>query len=206
MGGRVLITGFEPFGGESNNPSARVASALNGQIVDGRNVVGMTLPVVFDEARRRLESAIEEIDPALVICLGLAANRDVVSIERIAINLDDASLPDNAGKQPIDRPIEVAGPAAYWSTLPIKAIRSRLLESKIGAEVSQTAGTYVCNHVFYGLMHILAQRPGTRGGFIHVPRVKRDEELAKLVEAIRLSIETGLARKVDLRASGGAVS
>ena len=206
MSGRVLITGFEPFGAESTNPSMRVASELNGQTVCERNVVGITLPVVFEVARNRLKVAIEEMNPELVICLGLAANRNAVSIERIAINLDDASIPDTAGKQPVDRPIESGGPVAYWSTLPIKGIRSRLVESGIPAEISQSAGTYVCNHVFYGLMHILAQQTGARGGFIHVPRADSDKAVANLVKAIRLSIETGLTREIDLRESGGSLS
>jgi pyroglutamyl-peptidase len=203
---RVLISGFEPFGGESSNPSELVARALDGEVIKGRRVVAVALPVVFDESRNKLESAIDEVAPELVICLGLAANRPAVSIERVAINLDDATMPDNRGHQPIDRRIEAMGPAAYWSTLPIKAIRARLLAARIPGEISQSAGTYVCNHVFYGLMHQLNQKTGIRGGFIHIPRAASDEALANLVKAIRLSIEVGLTREIDLKESGGALS
>jgi pyroglutamyl-peptidase len=151
--------------------------------------------------------------PALVIGFGLAAGRAAVTPERVAINVDDARIPDNAGAQPVDRPVVRGGPAAYWSTLPIKAIVAALTREGIPAAVSQTAGTFVCNHVFYGLMHALARTPGVRGGFVHVPAVpaiakKGQPRLAlpRLVAAAALMVAVSLKKGVDLRRSGGQIA
>ena len=206
MSGKILITGFEPFGGDRENPAEEVVKRLEGEPVSGRIVVGVSLPVVFGEAIRQLEEALDRHQPELVICLGLAANRQAISLERVALNVDDASIPDNAGQQPIDRPIRADGPAAYWSTLPIKAMRARMNEAGFATEISQTAGTYVCNHVFYGLMDALAARSEVRGGFVHIPRAEGAFPLATLVAAVRMGVETALSRTVDVPESGGAIA
>lgn len=209
----VLVTGFEPFGGETTNPSALAAMALDGRIVRGRRIVARVLPCVFGDAIRALEDAIETLDPELVIAVGQAGGREAIGVERVAINVDDARIPDNLGARPIDRPIVAGGPVAYWSTLPIKAIVHALTDAKIPAEVSQTAGTFVCNHVFYALMHALEGTP-TRGGFVHVPylpeqvqRVGRGAPslpLSEVVRALELVVETALDVEADVRIAGGA--
>jgi len=192
----VLLTGFEPFDGATDNPSWEAARALDGETVAGHRIVGVRLPVVFGDALAALREAIARTQPALVVCLGVAAKRSAISIERIAINVDDARIPDNAGNQPFDAPVVAHGPVAYFSTLPIKAMLHALEAAQVPAEISQTAGTYVCNHVFYGLMHELASRPELRGGFIHVPPSAEDAAhgmtLATLVDGLRIAITAAL--------------
>ncbi|WP_104179899.1 pyroglutamyl-peptidase I [Arthrobacter sp. B0490] len=166
----ILLTGFEPFGGESTNPSwqaaRRAAELLREQ---GREAAAVELPCAFGRSIDALEAALGRFPAEIVLCVGQAGGRGDVSVERVAINVDDARIPDNAGRRPIDEPVVPGGPAAYFSSLPIKACREAVAALGIPVEVSQTAGTYVCNHVFYGLMHLLAQHAGPRGGFVHVP-------------------------------------
>jgi pyroglutamyl-peptidase len=206
----VLVTGFEPFGGEKENPSALIARSLHGQLIGGCQVTGVVLPCVFGEAITVLKRALREVQPGLVICVGQAGGRAEITPERIAINLDDARIPDNAGRQPMDRPIVRRAPVAYWSTLPIKAIVAALRRRKIPATVSPTAGTYVCNHVFYGLMHALRRKPGIRGGFIHVPFLPEQASagqpslpLPRMTRAISISIEVALNTRRDAKTPGG---
>ena len=210
----ILLTGFEPFGGESTNPSWSAAREAAARLrAGGLEVQAVELPCVFGDAVRVLEAALEQYHPDLVICAGQAGGRSRVSLERIAINCDDARIPDNAGNAPVDQPVVTGGPAAYFSTLPVKAALADLLAVGIPAEVSQTAGTYVCNHVFYGLMHALRLRPGTRGGFVHVPfepaqlppgSTDPALPLEQLVEALAVVARTTLATTVDLRIAAGA--
>lgn len=207
---KILITGFEPFGGATVNPSAEIATSLHAQILDGHKVVGAVLKCCFGESIRQLKRHLRLIEPSLVICLGQAGGRAEITPERIAINIDDARIPDNAGRQPVDSTIVKGGPAAYWSTLPIKAIVTALAARGTPAAVSQNAGTFVCNHVFYGLMHALHARPGVRGGFMHVPYLPEQANesepslsLAEMTEAIRESISISLKNRHDLRVGGG---
>ncbi|MBL9213102.1 MAG: pyroglutamyl-peptidase I [Opitutaceae bacterium] len=207
----VLLTGFEPFGGDVRNPSAEIVAALQGRIIRGRRVVGVVLPCAFTTSTATLRRLLREHRPELVLATGLAGGRAGLSVERIAINVQDARIPDNAGAQPIDRPVVRGGPAAYWSTLPVKAIVARLRREGLPADVSQTAGTFVCNHVFYFLMHALRRRRGVRGGFVHVPWLPEQAEpggpampLATVATAIAAAIETALTVRRDLRTSGGA--
>ena len=165
----ILLTGFEPFGGDTINPSWQVAQALDGEALEGSTVHAVCLPCVFGQARAVLQHALREVRPRLVLSLGQAAGRTGFTVERIAINVDDARIPDNAGHKPIDQPVLATGPAAYFATLPIKAMVTALSQAGWPAAVSQSAGTYVCNHVFYALMHALRRRPGVRGGFMHLP-------------------------------------
>jgi pyroglutamyl-peptidase len=168
--GILLLTGFEPFGGHAVNPSWEIARALHGLRVGSLVVHSVQLSCVFGESAQALQSALQSLQPRAVIALGLAASRHEISIERVALNVDDARIPDNRGQQPIDEPIEVEGPYAYPSSLPIKRIAAALTDAGWRAAVSQTAGTYVCNHVFYALMHAV-QGQGIQAGFIHVPDV-----------------------------------
>jgi pyroglutamyl-peptidase len=168
---RILVTGFEPFGGQSLNPSWEVARALHGTSLDGAQdaqLVALQLPCVFAQALPALQDALANHRPDIVLALGQAEGRCDFSVERVAINVMDARIPDNAGDQPIDVPVIAGGPAAYFSTLPIKALVSGLRASGFAASVSQTAGTFVCNQVFYALQHTLAGQ-GVHSGFVHLP-------------------------------------
>lgn len=209
----ILMTGFEPFGGEAVNPSWEAVRRLDGEVVAGHRIRAVALPVVFGDSLRRLVAAIEAHAPRLVLCVGQAGGRSQLSLERVAINLDDARIPDNAGHQPVDRPIDPAGPTAHFARLPLKAMLAGLREAGIPAEVSQTAGTYVCNHVFYGLMQALQTRPGVRGGFIHIPYAPEQAAghpgapslpLDLVREALRLAAAIALRTDTDLALPAGA--
>lgn len=209
----ALLTGFDAFAGEAANPSWDAVSRLDGEIIAGHRIVASRLPVEFGGALQVLRDAIVELAPALVLCIGQAGGRAQLSLERVAINLDDARIPDNAGASPVDEAIVADGPAAYFTTLPIKAMLSALRDAGIPAEISQTAGTYVCNHAFYGLMHALRDRPGTRGGFIHIPyspaQAARHPGAPSLpvdtvVAALRVAVLTALGTTVDARIPAGA--
>jgi pyroglutamyl-peptidase len=206
----ILVTGFEPFGGDERNPSQEIVHALDGRVIAGRHVVASVLPCAFAESLKRLRALLRRHGPQLVICLGLAGGRQEITPERVAINVDDARIADNAGAQPIDKPIVRVGPAAYWSTLPVKAIVAALKRRGIPASVSQTAGTFVCNHVFYGLMHELRRKRSVRGGFIHVPWPadwKRTDgspiPLRDMISAIEIAIEVSLRQRKDMKRAGG---
>ena len=211
----VLLTGFEPFGGEAVNPSWEIARALDGWTCEGHAVRAVRLSCVFGLALDELDAALAAQRPALVVCLGQAGGRAEISIERVAINVDDARIPDNRGRQPVDAAVDAGGPAAYFSTLPIKAVARAVRDGGVAAAVSNTAGTFVCNHVFYALMHRLATTPalaGTRGGFVHVPFtpdqvVGRADmpamPLAAQVQGIRHALRAALRTREDLRETGG---
>jgi len=213
---RLLLTGFDPFDGASVNPSWAAVSAFNHQAMAGHQVCAAQLPTQFGTAIDRLRALLQEHQPAMVVCVGQAL-RAKVSIERVAINIDDARIPDNAGKSPVDSPIVPGGPAAYFSTLPIKAMYQALCEQHVPAEVSQTAGTFVCNHVFYGLMHLLASEPRwqhTRGGFIHVPALPEQTRhapgapsmpLETIIQGLGVALQCALTTSRDARLSAGAL-
>ena len=165
---KILITGFEPFGGETENPSWEAARLLHGMRVGECDLVSVQLPCVFSKSLEALENALKLHQPQMVIALGQADGRSDVSIERVAINVCDARIPDNEGAQPVDVAVVHGGPAAYFSTLPIKKMVTTLKSNGYPASVSQTAGTFVCNQVFYGLQHALKDQK-VASGFIHVP-------------------------------------
>lgn len=167
---KVLLTGFEPFGGSEVNESWEAVQALSARWEGPHELVAVRLPVTFAGAPARLAAALEEHAPDVVVCTGLAAGTDAVRLERVAVNVTDARIPDNAGEQPVDEPVVPGGPVAYLSTLPLKAALVTLRDAGIPAVVSNTAGTYVCNATFYALEHLLAGRDGVRAGFVHVPR------------------------------------
>ena len=211
---RILLTGFEPFGGDDINPSWLVAQALHGQQVGAARVQALQLPCVFGQALTVLQAALKQDHPQLVLALGLAAGRAELSLERVAINVDDARIADNAGAQPIDLPVVAGAPAAYFSTLPIKAMVHELLAAGVPATVSQSAGTFVCNHVFFGLMHLLRRRRSVRGGFMHVPLLPAQAAAAGLAgldldtqcHGVRLALATAMHLRVDRQESGGAIA
>lgn len=207
-----MVTGFEPFGGEAVNPSWLAARALAGKAIGGHPVVAAQLPTVFGAAIESLRHALLEHRPVLVLGTGQAGGRAAISLERIAINVNDARIADNARAQPVDTPVVEGGPAAYFTSLPIKAMLAALQRAGVRAEVSQTAGTFVCNHAFYGLMHELATQPGlggTRGGFVHVPWLPEQGTpsmaLEELVRGLGIAIACALETKADIRQEAGAL-
>ena len=210
----LLITGFEPFDGEAVNPSWAVAQALQGQVIAGAHIAAVQLPCVFAQALPALQAALDRQRPAWVLALGLAGSRSAISVERVAVNLADARIPDNAGAQPLDEPVVAGGPAAYFTGLPAKAIVAALLQAGWPAELSHSAGSFVCNQVFYGLMHALADQPGVVGGFIHLPplpeqaarhALSRPMALLDQVAALRRVIELAVAGTPELHSVGGRV-
>lgn len=211
---RILLTGFEPFDRDCINPSWEVAQALHGEVIAHAQVWAVQLPCVFGEAIRVLEEALTEHEPVLVISLGLAGGRMDITPERVAINVDDARIPDNAGRQPVDTAVVDGAPAAYFSTLPIKAMVRHMRDQGVPATVSNTAGTFVCNHVFYALMHRLTHHvdPGTRGGFIHLPALPEQAArqpgipsmtLETQLQGMRIAIHTAMTVQQDLLESAG---
>lgn len=210
----VLVTAFEPFGGETLNPSWEAVRALDSKQIDNARIVARQLPVVFSDVLGVLYAAIDEVQPDLILSVGQAGGRSDITVERIGINVDDARIPDNAGQQPVDEPIVADGPAGYFSTLPIKAIVTSLRAAGIPASVSQTAGTFTCNRVMYGLLHRLhTQGNRVRGGFVHIPYMP--EQAAQhpgapsmsrdnVMQALEIAIRVSLATEKDLKVAGGA--
>jgi pyroglutamyl-peptidase len=216
---KALVTGFEPFGGEPVNPALEALRRLPPRL-GALAVATRVVPAVFGRSLEALADALGATAPDIVLCVGLAGGRAALSLERVAINIDDARIPDNAGKQPIDRPVVAGGPAAYFATLPIKAAVAALREAGLPALVSNSAGTFVCNHLFYGLMHLAATRhPGLRGGFLHVPYLPSQAArhansacgapsmaLDEIVRGIEIVLRVAASRSDDIAAAEGAIS
>ncbi|MBC5831462.1 pyroglutamyl-peptidase I [Vibrio metschnikovii] len=211
---KVLLTGFEPFGENSLNPSQALLNAKEQLHVTGVEVIGCVLPVVRYQAAEVAINAIKTHQPDLVLMFGQASGRAAITPERVAINLDDYRIADNAGHQPIDEAIIADGPAAYFTTLPVKAMVEDLQQAGIAAEVSYSAGTFVCNHLFYAVQHYLAQKD-IRSGFIHVPPLPEQVPatnpslpslgLEPLIAAVRVMIQTCYHSKQDRQIIGGNV-
>lgn len=211
----VLVTGFEPFGGEPINPALEAIRKLEGRILGECRVLTRALPVVRFAAIDAVVQHITEVSPLMVIAVGQAGGRMEITPERVAINVDDFRIPDNAGFQPVDEAIVPGAPSAYWSTLPIKAMVAAMKRAGVPASVSNSAGTFVCNHLFYGLMHHLAGTGNrTRGGFVHIPYLP--EQAARLgaqpsmsvesvVAGLEVAIATALKFDRDIVEQGGAI-
>ncbi|UKA51377.1 pyroglutamyl-peptidase I [Arthrobacter sp. FW305-123] len=212
----ILLTGFEPFGEDTVNPSwLAVQRAAELLASEGIAVEAVELPCVFGESATVLMDAIMGLKPGIIVCTGLAGGRAGISLERVAINCDDARIPDNKGQRPIDVEVIAGGPAAYFSSLPIKTALRNLQIAGIRSEVSQSAGTYVCNHLFYALMHSLASKPGVRGGFVHLPylpsQLRAGSEtpsmpLEAMAEGIAIVARTALDTTVDVKFAAGAIN
>ncbi len=212
-GKKLLLIGFEPFGGESINPSAEVARALDGTDIRDAHIVAAILPVAFGRVVDALDSLLRTHRPDFVVALGQAGGRNAISFERIAVNLIDARIADNDGSQPIDAPVIADAPAAYFSTLPVKAMYARLDALGIPAALSHSAGTFVCNQVFFALAHWTAMHaPATRVGFIHLPWLPEqaarhqdepDMTLETMSAAIRMAIDCALTTPTDAHVAGG---
>ena len=207
----MLLTGFEPFGADAVNPSGEAVSVVAERWGGPEVLVTAVLPVTFEGAAQRLRELLSEHRPDIVIASGLAGGRDAIGVERIAVNLLDARIPDNDGAQPVDVPSIPGAPSAYFATLPVKAIARRVSDAGIPAEVSHSAGTFVCNHVFFTALEAAAS--GTRGGFIHVPWSAEHAPapdtavlpLADIVRALEIAVRTSLDVPVDSSIPAGAL-
>lgn len=210
----MLLTGFAPFGGEAINPSWQAVRALDGSVIEGHRIAAVELPTEFDASLPALWHAVRRTEPRVAIAVGVAGGREGISLERVAINLIDARIQDNAGAQPTDVPVLHGGRAAFFTTLPVKASLSALEHAGIPAHLSQTAGTYVCNQVFYALMHALRRRRNTRAGFVHVPWLpdqaarhrKLGMPLADMQRAIQIIVSTALTTRTDIKVPAGSES
>lgn len=208
----VLLTGFAPFAGETINPSWQAVRTLEGAIIADHRVVTAELPCEFDASLPALWKVMRRAEPHVAIAVGLAGGRDGISLERVAINVVDARIPDNAGTQPVDVPVLRGGAAAFFATLPIKSALLELQRAGIPAHISQTAGTYVCNQVFYALMHALRRRRNTRAGFVHVPwlpdqaaaHAQPGMPVEQTTRALEIIVQTALGVRSDTRVAAGA--
>jgi len=184
---KVLLTGFEPFGGETLNPAQEAVKMVK-ENIKGADIVKCYVPVVFGKSIETVYQAMKKENPDVVLLIGQAGGRYEITPERVGINCDDGRIPDNEGNQPVDQPIFADGPAAYFSTLPIKKMVEYMKKANVPAAVSNTAGTYVCNHLMYGtLYHIAKEFPNTIGGFMHVPFLH--EQVMNKKETPSLSID-----------------
>ncbi len=166
---KILVTAFDPFGGDSINPAQEAVRMLH-DTISGAEIVKLDVPVVFGKSVAVVYEAMKKEKPDVTLCIGQAGGRFCITPERVAINIDDGRIPDNEGNQPVDQPIFEDGDAAYFASIPIKAMVDKIKSVGIPAAVSNTAGTYVCNHLMYGILyHIAKEFPGMKGGFVHVP-------------------------------------
>ena len=192
---KIIVTGFDPFGGETINPSIECVKAL--PEIEGVELIRLELPTVFKESAKRLNEVINDVKPDAVLSVGQAGGRAGITMERIAINVDDARIPDNICQQPIDEAIQLDGEAAYFTTLPIKRIVKAIREAGISAEVSNSAGTFVCNHIMYQSLFAAtkADKP-FKAGFMHIPFIpeqttdKPSLPLEESTRALQIAIKT----------------
>lgn len=211
---KVLITGFDPFGGESINPALEAVKKLPDTIC-GAEIIKLEIPTVFRKSLEKIEENIIKHNPDIVISVGQAGGRFGITPERVAINVDDARIPDNESKQPIDVPVFEDGENAYFTTLPIKAMVEEIKKGNIPGSVSNTAGTFVCNHVMYGILYMAAKKyPNIKGGFIHVPYIP-SQVLDKpnmpsmsaedITKGLELCIKAAVSKNEDVKVTGGAI-
>nr|WP_072514666.1 pyroglutamyl-peptidase I [Ndongobacter massiliensis] len=210
---KVLVTGFDPFGGESINPALESIKKLPKEIA-GAQIVTLEIPTVIGKSVDKIRAKVEEEKPDVVLSIGQAGGRPDLTVERIGINVDDCRIPDNEGNQPVDEPVAADGPAAYFVTIPIKAMVQKMLENGYPASISNTAGTFICNHVCYGVAHLAATKyPKMRTGFMHIPflpeqvldkRNMPSMSLETIVGGITCAIEAIVENDVDIKVEGGA--
>lgn len=210
---KILVTGFDPFGGESINPAIESVKRLP-ETIAGAEIIKLEIPTVFHKSLQVIDEAIAKYDPDAILSIGQAGGRSDITVERVGINCDDARIPDNEGNQIIDEPVFADGPSAYFVNLPIKAMVANIQSKHIPASVSNTAGTFVCNHVTYGVRYLVDKKyPGKRSGFIHIPFLpqqvldKKDTasmSLETIVAGISAAIEAIVNTKEDIKVTGGA--
>lgn len=211
---KVLITGFDPFGGEAINPALEAVKGLPDQI-GNIEVIKVEIPTVFGESLKKIEEAIECHNPDVVISVGQAGGRFGITPERVAINVDDARICDNEGNQPVDISVYEDGENAYFTSLPIKAMTKAMVEAGIPASVSNTAGTFVCNHVMYGVLYMINKKyPHMRGGFIHVPYIPAQVTnkpnmpsmaLQDITKGLEICVQVAAEQTEDIRVAAGAI-
>lgn len=211
---KVLITGFDPFGGEKINPALEAVKKLPDTIA-GAEIIKLEIPTVFRKSLEKIEKNIIKHNPDIVISIGQAGGRTEITPERVAINIDDARIPDNEAKQPIDIPIFEDGENSYFSNLPIKAMVKETKEGGIPASISNTAGTFVCNHVMYGILYMAAKKyPNIRGGFIHVPYIPSQVldkpntpsmSLEDIAKGLELCVKAAVTNTEDVKSVGGTI-
>ena len=211
---KVLVTGFDPFGGEPINPAWEAVKAMKDTIA-GAEIVKMQIPTVVGKSIEKIHQKMKELQPDLVISVGQAGGRFGVTPERVAINVTDARIPDNEGNQPIDEPIFSDGPAAYFSNLPVKAMVQAIKDAGYPSVLSNSAGTYICNHVMYGILYYIEKEfPNVRGGFIHVPYAPSQVvnkpstpsmALADITASLEAAVAAAVSSKEDIRAVGGEI-
>ncbi len=209
---KVLVTGFDPFGGEKINPAIESVKRLPDKILDAE-IIKLEIPTVIGKSVDKIREKIKEVEPDVVLSIGQAGGRPDITVERVGINCDDCRIKDNEGNQPIDEKVVEDGPAAYFATIPIKAMVEHIKEGKIPASVSNTAGTFICNHVLYGVCHIKAtEYPNMRTGFIHIPFLPEqviDKKnmpsmaLDTIVKGLELAIEAIITNEEDIVVTGG---
>lgn len=211
---KLLLTAFDPFGGEPVNPALEAVKLVGAHVGDVK-VVKVEVPTVFGKSIDTVVDAIERERPDAVLCIGQAGGRYDMTPERVAINLDDARIKDNEGNQPIDQAIFPDGAPAYFATLPVKAMVKRIREAGIPASVSNSAGTFVCNHLMYGVLYTLEKKyPGVRGGFMHVPFIPAQVvgrpapapslALADIARGIEAAITAVAEHREDITSAEGA--
>lgn len=210
---KVLVTGFDPFGGEKINPAFEAVKLLPDTIA-GAQIIKLEIPTVFTRSADVVEKAIKEHQPDIVIDVGQAGGRSCMTVEKVAINLAEARIPDNDGEQPLDEPLRADGETAYFATVPVKAMVENMREHGIPAHISYTAGTYVCNAVMYNVLYLLDKKyPGVRGGFIHVPFESGQVvdkangtpfmSLEMIAKGIEYSIESAVKNEADVKENMG---
>jgi len=211
---KILVTGFDPFGGEKINPAFEVIKQLPNSI-NNAEVIKLEIPTAFYSSVELTIDKIKEVNPDFVLSIGQAGGRFDISVEKLAINLNDARIPDNSGQQPIDAIIDENGDTAYFSTLPVKAIVQAIRNVNIPASLSYTAGTYVCNHLMYGVLNYIHKNNlNIKAGFIHIPYLLEQVvnkpstaamDINTLVKAIEVAIKTIVNSKEDISITGGAI-
>ncbi len=209
---KIMLTAFDPFGGDKINPALEAVKLVRPELFDAE-IIKVEIPTVFGKSIETALAAMEKHHPDVVLCIGQAGGRFDMTPERVAINVDDARIADNEGNQPVDEAIFKDGEPAYFTMLPIKAMVQAMKNAGIPASVSNTAGTFVCNHIMYGVLyHIHKSFPGVRGGFMHVPFtteqvVNRPNMPAlsteQIARGIEVSIQAIIDNPVDIDAVGG---
>ena len=211
---KILVTGFDPFGGEPINPAIESVKRLPDNIA-GAEIIKLEIPTVRKKSLEKIEKAINEHNPDVILSIGQAGGRFDISIERVGINLDDFRIPDNEGNQIIDEPVFPDGENSYFVKLPVKAMVQNVQKNNIPASVSYTAGTFVCNHVLYGVMYLIEKKyKGKKSGFIHIPflpqqvvdkRNMPSMELDTIVKGLTAAIEAIVKNNEDIKEVGGTV-
>lgn len=211
---KILVTGFDPFGGESVNPAWEAVKLLP-DTIGSAEIIKLQIPTVVNKLIEKIHAAMISQKPDIVISVGQAGGRFSVTPERVAINITDARIPDNEGNQPIDVPIFADGDTAYFSNLPVKAMVQAIKQAGYPSVLSNTAGTYICNHVMYGILYYIQKEfPDVRGGFIHVPYCTAQVvdkpatpsmSLPDIAASLEAAIKAAVEHKDDLHVIGGGI-